>query len=99
MYHPFLKDSEFLDFCMKKNNEAQELTSAILKESGFDPIKSYTSFALFEIPESPQSFLPKMEAKGVGVRGWSFADKHWCRVSMGTMDEMKMFGTALNQVL
>jgi histidinol-phosphate aminotransferase len=45
-----------------------------------------------------KDFLTKMTAKGVLVRSFDIQNKTWCRVSMGTMDEMKMFVKALGEV-
>lgn len=94
-----LQDSEFEAFCRAKNDEARNATYEILNQLKVPYLESHTSFVLFQIPESPQAFLPKMEQEGVGVRGWSFAGKHWCRVSMGTMDDMQLFGNAVKKLL
>ena len=45
-----------------------------------------------------KDFLAKMNSKGIMVRAFDIQNKPWCRVSMGTMDEMKMFIKALGEV-
>ena len=44
------------------------------------------------------TFLEKIYNKQVGVRAFQFWDKNWCRVSMGTMEEMKLFTTAMDEI-
>jgi len=43
--------------------------------------------------------LKKMTALQVGVRAFEINNKNWCRVSMGTMEEMELFVTALKKVV
>ncbi|MFN3381774.1 MAG: hypothetical protein ACK41O_20120 [Runella zeae] len=38
-----------------------------------------------------------MMAEGVSVRSWAFDQQNWCRVSIGTMDEMKAFKEAFTK--
>ena len=38
-----------------------------------------------------KEMLKKMADKGVGVRSFDIQNQTYCRVSIGTMDEMKMF--------
>jgi histidinol-phosphate aminotransferase len=45
-----------------------------------------------------ERFVGEMMKRGVGVRSWKFAGKEWCRVSIGRMDEMKIFEEAFKQV-
>jgi histidinol-phosphate aminotransferase len=35
-----------------------------------------------------------MGKRGVSIRNWEFEGKQWCRVSMGTMDQMRLFADA-----
>ncbi|MFB0947852.1 MAG: histidinol phosphate aminotransferase, partial [Spirosomataceae bacterium] len=43
-------------------------------------------------------YLKKMSDKGVAVRSFDIMDKTWCRVSIGTMDEMKLFVSTLKGI-
>ena len=54
---------------------------------------------IFPIEMEGKAFLDKMTAEKVGVRAFQFFDKKWCRVSMGTLDEMKLFTQALAKVM
>ena len=94
-----MDDVAFQDKSRKLNAECREYTTDALKSMGFDPIPSYTSFIIFPIEMEGKAFLEKMTAQKVGVRAFEINGKNWCRVSMGTMDEMKLFTAALKKVL
>ncbi len=94
-----MDDIEFQNKSRKLNAECREFVYDTLNKMGYDYVPSYTSFILFPIEMEGEPFLEKMTAQGVGVRAFDIMDKNWCRVSMGTMDEMKMFATALQKVL
>ncbi|MEL6483326.1 MAG: histidinol phosphate aminotransferase, partial [Bacteroidota bacterium] len=70
-----------------------------LSQMNIDYVPSHTSFIIFPIALGGKEFLEKMTDLKVGVRAFQFMDQDWCRVSMGTMDEMKLFGDALTKVL
>ncbi|MBD3628813.1 histidinol-phosphate transaminase [Cyclobacterium sp.] len=90
-----LKDEKFIASCRKWNKESKEYTLDQVRSMGFDPITSHTSFMIFPIQQEGKAFAGKMMDQGVGIRVYSIADSPWCRVSMGTMDEMKLFVDAL----
>ena len=92
------KDEEFQQYCRKKNKEARDYTFKALQDMGKKPVPSHTSFMVFPIDLEPKDFLQRLRKQGVGVRSWTFADQHWCRVSIGTMDEMKSFIKALQNI-
>ena len=94
-----MDDVAFQDKSRKLNAECREYTTEALKSMGFEPIPSYTSFIIFPIEMEGKVFLEKMTAQKVGVRAFEINDRNWCRVSMGTMDEMKLFTAALKKVL
>ncbi|MGR3811854.1 pyridoxal phosphate-dependent aminotransferase [Jiulongibacter sp. NS-SX5] len=91
-------DDSFQMMTKTKNMECKEYVSAELKKMGYDPIPSYTSFMIFPIDMDGKEFLKKMNAQNVGVRAFNIMDQNWCRVSMGTMDEMKMFISAMKGI-
>jgi histidinol-phosphate aminotransferase len=92
------KDASFKEMVKKKNAEAREYTFNALWALGFKPVPSNTSFMIFPIEMEPKAYLDKMMEQGVAVRSWVFEDKTWCRVSIGTLDEMKAFVDALKVV-
>jgi len=94
-----LKDTEFQDMARKKNKAARDYTLKALRDRGFKPVESYTSFILFPIAMNGKDFLGKMNDKGVGVRSLAIDNQDYCRVSIGTRTEMEQFINALDSVL
>ncbi|MEM1325817.1 MAG: histidinol-phosphate transaminase [Bacteroidota bacterium] len=96
-----LRDEDFIKNCRKWNKEAREYTFEQLKSMGYDPLTSHTSFILFPLANATNGelFLEKMFGEGVGVRFFEVFDEPYCRVSMGTMDEMKLFVDAFQKVV
>ncbi len=94
-----MDDSAFIDKSRTLNAECREYVYKSLDQMGIEYVPSHTSFLIFPIEMEGKAFLEKMTELQVGVRAFEFMGKNWCRVSMGTMDEMKMFTAALNKVL
>lgn len=96
-----LQDTTFLENSRKWTAESRAYTFEKLQSLGYDPIPSYTSFMLFplEAGTDGKGFLKDMYEQGVGVRFFTVHDKPYCRVSMGTMDEMALFIDGLKKVL
>lgn len=94
-----MDDVAFQDKTRNLNAAARDYTFNSLKKMGHAPVPSYTNFMIFPIEMEGKPFLKKMTDLGVGVRAFHFMDKNWCRVSIGTMDEMKLFTGALQKVL
>lgn len=94
-----MDDVAFKNKSRTLNKECREYVYENLKSKGFDYVPSSTSFIIFPIEMEGKAFLEKMTAEGVGVRAFEIYGKNWCRVSMGTMDEMKLFTAALEKVL
>lgn len=94
-----MDDVAFIDKSRTLNAECREYIYNSLDQMGIEYVPSHTSFLIFPIEMEGKSFLDKMTELKVGVRAFEFMGENWCRVSMGTMDEMKMFTAALNKVL
>lgn len=94
-----MDDTKFIDKSRTLNAKAREYTFTSLQEMGFEPVPSHTSFMIFPIEMEGKEFLTQMTEQKVGVRAFKFMDKKWCRVSMGTMEEMKLFIQAIDTVL
>lgn len=92
-------DTEFLENTVKWNTECREYVCSELDKMGFEYLPSQTSFVLFPIEMQGKSFLNKMFELGVGVRSFEVLGQTHCRVSMGTMPEMKLFVESIKQVL
>ncbi|WP_289041358.1 histidinol-phosphate transaminase [uncultured Zobellia sp.] len=94
-----MDDVAFQNKSRKLNAECREYVYSVLDKMGYSYVPSSTSFILFPIEMEGKEFLEKMTEQRVGVRAFDIMDKNWCRVSMGTMEEMEIFGAALQKVL
>jgi histidinol-phosphate aminotransferase len=94
-----LKDVEFQNFSRQSIKEGREYAFAELKKSGLNPIPSVTNFILFPIQMFTKDLLAKMTEKGVGIRGFDINGKPYGRVSIGTMDELKLFVKSINSIV
>ena len=92
------RDPEHQAFSRAKNREARSYLYALFDELGRRYTASQGNFVFFHTGRPIQEFQAAMQAKGVLV-GRPFPPfLEWCRVSTGTMDEMKRFGAALRDV-
>ena len=94
-----LDDVEFQDKCKAMIREARSYTFELLESKGYDYMPAETNFIIFPIPMEGDKFLEKIYEKKVAVRVFQFWDKTWCRVSMGTMKEMKIFARAFEAIV
>jgi histidinol-phosphate aminotransferase len=54
---------------------------------------------LFPASKDGKTILSKLDEKGFLIRIWEYQQKEWCRVSIGTIDEMKSFVKAFDEVM
>lgn len=94
-----MDDAAFIKESRERNAACRNYVYESLTKMNIEYVPSYTSFMIFPIEMEGKPFLQKMTEQKVGVRAFNFLGKNWCRVSMGTMDEMKLFTQALNNVL
>ena len=94
-----LQDTGFQKSSRQWTKETREYTFEELTRLGYEPIPSYTSFMLFPLKMEGQPYLEQMFDHGIGVRVFEVHDKPWCRVSMGTMEEMEMFVDSFKKVV
>ncbi len=93
------QDEEFPQLVLSKTQEAKEYLYSLLDEMEYEYIPSSTNFVLFPIRMKGDTFLDEMRKLGVSVRRWEFNRQHWCRVSLGKMEQMKLFKEAFRQVV
>ncbi len=93
-----LQDTGFQEMSAVENQKVKEYLCTNLKAMGHKYIPSYTNFVIFPIEMDGKAFLKKMSDKGITVRAFDILNKSWCRVSMGTMDEIKQFVTTLKGI-
>jgi histidinol-phosphate aminotransferase len=94
-----LKDTTFQEESRKKIMAARDYTTSVLDDMGLEYADSQASFVFFKSGMEIKKLQKKMRAQGVEV-GRPFPPyTDWCRVSMGTMDDMKAFESALRTVM
>jgi histidinol-phosphate aminotransferase len=92
------QDRDFMKGVIEKTSASRDYLFGALKSAGYEYIPSVTNFAMFPIAMDGKQFVDEMMNRGVAVRYWKFNDKNWCRVSIGRMDEMEAFVSALKEV-
>jgi len=93
-----LKDTSFQEYTRKNNKSNREYVFEELKKMGFNPIPSSTNFVLFPVQMPVKELMDKMVERSVGIRGYEIDGKPYGRVSIGTMDELKLFVKSLAAV-
>lgn len=90
-----MDDIAFQTMTKEKNTAGKKWLYTQLDKMGYKYIPSHTNFVLFPIKMQGKPFLEAMTAKGVGVRAFEIQKKPWCRVSIGTTEELKLFADTL----
>ena len=90
-----MDDMEFQNMARKLNTEAKTYLYENLTAMGYKYVPSFTNFVIFPINMSGKELLGKMVDKGIMVKALDINNKPWCRVSIGTKEEMKAFVGAL----
>jgi histidinol-phosphate aminotransferase len=93
-----IDDQDFVKDCAAKTAKARELCYNCFKELGFEYIPSNTSFILFNIEKIKGDYPAQMQAKNIFVQYRNHFGGKWCRVSMGTIEEMQEFCSALKTI-
>jgi histidinol-phosphate aminotransferase len=94
-----LEDKQFYDFSLQMNTKAKDHIYAALEDMGLEYVPSHTNFVFFKTGRDIRQLNAKMRDHGVMV-GRPFPPfNDWCRISTGTMDEVKMFTSALRKVM
>lgn len=93
-----LNDTDFQKMTVNRNTEVKEYLCQQLTSLGYRYIPSSTNFVLFPIRSDGKHFVNKMNEKGIFVRAFDIKNRAWCRVSIGTGDEIQQFVTALKSL-
>ncbi|MBX2947397.1 MAG: histidinol-phosphate aminotransferase family protein [Cyclobacteriaceae bacterium] len=94
-----LDDKDFVTMTRKKNTEARQHLFNYLDSKKWSYGKSMANVVFFPAPIDGKTILEETEKKGYQIRVWDYQDKEWCRVSIGTLEEMKGFTKAFDQVI
>jgi histidinol-phosphate aminotransferase len=93
-----LDDKDFVKQCREKAKEARQICYDCFKKLSLDYIPSSTNFILFNIDKIKGDFTGLMQAKNIYVQFRDHFGGKWCRVSMGTIEEMQQFCSVLKEI-
>ena len=94
------EDHQFMDYCRAKVKEAREIVSAAVKENGLTALPSVTNFMFVDLGDlNAETFRAEMEKENVFIRGIYRDYTNWSRVSMGRIEDVQKYASALPKVL
>lgn len=93
-----LGDQEFMEMSRRKNAEARKHFTDYLDGKKLFYGKSHTNFVMYDPNADGYQIMARLAEKGIGIRVWDYKNKPWCRVSIGTLEEMKMLTRALESL-
>ncbi|HET9055969.1 MAG TPA: histidinol-phosphate transaminase [Chitinophagaceae bacterium] len=94
-----LDDSAFVQFSKSNAEKAKQICYTTFSNLGLEYIPSHTNFILFNIGSIKKDFVKEMEAQNIYVQFRGHFGGKWCRVSMGTIEEMQSFCLALKNIV
>lgn len=94
-----LGDENFMSMVRAKNAEARKILTDYLERKKYPHGKSVINVVFFPAPADGKTILARCEEKGYLIRIWDYQNKEWCRVSIGTADEMRGFVKAFEEVI
>ena len=93
-----LEDKEFYNFSLNKIKQGRNMITTTLDELGLNYVPSNTNFVFFHSKKHIDDLGKQMLDRGVKV-GRPFPPYYdWCRVSIGTLEETKIFTKALENI-
>ncbi len=93
-----LDDTDFIKDCKQKNEQTKDICYAAFKELQLDYIPSSANFILFNIDKLKVDLAKEMQGKNIYVQHREHFGERWCRVTMGTEEEMQQFVKALKEI-
>ncbi|MBW8688205.1 pyridoxal phosphate-dependent aminotransferase [Chitinophaga rhizophila] len=92
------QDKTYIQDTVKKTIESRQFLYDTLKAEGYSYIPSHANFVMFPLKMDGERFQEEMMKRGVGLRNWKMNNAHWCRISIGRMDEMQAFAAAFKEL-
>lgn len=94
-----LGDEDFMKMTREKNAAAGKILTDYLQQKKLYCGEPKTNVVFFPAPKSGKEILAQLDEKGFLIRVWDYQGKEWCRVSIGTQDEMKSFVKVFDGVI
>jgi histidinol-phosphate aminotransferase len=90
-----LDDKNFVMYCKSENAKAKDIFYNALKKANISYIPSSTNFVYFNCENYQKDIVAQLEAKGIaGIRTYE-KNTRWCRLSVGTVEEMSKVAEAI----
>jgi histidinol-phosphate aminotransferase len=93
-----LDDQGFVNDCREKAKQAKQICYATFRELDLKYISSSANFILFNIDKIKGNLVEEMKLRNIEVQYREHYGGKWCRVSIGTIEEMQMFTKALQEI-
>ena len=93
-----LNDNQHRQLSKQKNDAAKKYTFDELTRLGYRCIPSSTNFMFFNLKDYAGDFAQEMAKKNILLRYNQYPDGKWCRVSLGTLEEMQQFVRVMQQI-
>lgn len=92
-------DTAFLEFSKAKVREARDMVGDTLSGLGLEAKPSQTNFIFFKSGKPANELRDALAAQSINIRGQYMDYTDWSRVSMGRLEDVERFCTALPQAL
>ncbi len=96
-YHSYI-DEDFIAFSRAKILQGREMVNATFRRHGIEPLPSQTNFVYADIGRNADAFAEQMAEKNVMIRGAYEGYDTYSRVSMGRIDDLKIFDRVFGEV-
>ena len=96
-YHSYL-DEDFIALSRAKILQGREMVNATFRRHGIEPLPSQTNFVYADIGRNADAFAEQMAEKNVMIRGAYEGYDTYSRVSMGRIDDLKIFDRVFGEV-
>lgn len=92
-----ITDKEFLKVSRDENAKARKILTDALDELKIDYLKSQTNFVFMDLKAPLKPFMDRMKAENIMVGRPFPPATTWCRISLGTPDQMRYFVKKLKE--
>ena len=96
-YHSYL-DEEFIAFSRAKILEGRQMVNETFRKNGIEPLPSQTNFVYADIGRDADEFQARMLDRNVQIRGTYQTYSTYSRVSMGKLEDLKIFDRVFTEV-
>jgi histidinol-phosphate aminotransferase len=90
-----LEDRSFFEASIARNEQARNFTMKELRSRNLAVIPSHTNFLYFSLVNYPGDYFQKIKAQEIVGTGIYEERGRWTRITIGTMDDMTRFVSAL----